>query len=292
MDWLTAVSSFCHVVETGSFTKAAEQHAVSASAISKRIDWLEKELGMSLFIRTTRQVNLTEDGQLFLPKALEWVTQFAEMKEQAQKAANEPEGSLKIAATLAVGSTILMPNIESFLAKYPKLKIHLNVIAPGAHPDLQHDLVITRYYEGFDSTAHKGTRLIDYQMQLFGAPEYLSRHAKINSLEDLKQHRMLLSNYYHKIGGIVLDSGEVFHFNNYNFVSDHLDAILTAAIQGMGLMFISPEYIKHELESGLLTLVLPEVKSEAKQLWAYYPKASFTPFKTQLFIDHLRAQLA
>ncbi|USE71060.1 LysR family transcriptional regulator [Pseudoalteromonas maricaloris] len=291
MDWLTGVRSFSKVVEFGSFTRAADEEGVSASAVSKRIDWLEQQLGLTLFIRTTRQVNLTEAGEHFLPKASLWLAQFECLTDHGQALNQAPSGSLKIASTLAVGSTILMPNIASFLAKYPKLKIHLNVIAPGAHPDLTHDLVITRYYEAFDSASHKGSRLIDYQMQIFGAPHYLKQHEPIKSLNDLRQHKMLLSSYYHKLGGIILEIGDVFQFDNYNFVSDQLDAMLTAAVQGLGLVFIAPSYVKRELDQGLLIPVLPEIKSETKQLWAYYPKTNYTPYKTQLFIEHLKNHL-
>ncbi|MEI5637771.1 MULTISPECIES: LysR family transcriptional regulator [unclassified Pseudoalteromonas] len=291
MDWLTAVRSFNTLVEQGSFTRAAEVESVSASAMSKRIDWLEKQLGLSLFIRTTRQLSLTEAGQAFLPKAALWLQQFDSLQDQAQTLNQTPTGNLRIASTLAVGSTLLMPIIKTFLQQYQQLNIHLNVLAPGEHPDLNHDLVITRYYEAFDSAAHKGSRLIDYQMQVFGAPHYLRQHPAITTVADLKQHKMLLSSYYHKLGGIILENSEVFQFDNYNFVSDQLDAMLSAAVQGLGLIFISPAYIQKELQQALLVPVLPQLKSETKQLWAYYPKATYTPYKTQLFIDHLKASL-
>ncbi|AZZ96508.1 LysR family transcriptional regulator [Pseudoalteromonas sp. R3] len=291
MDWLTATRSFCVLAELGSFTKAAQHQGVSASAMSKRIDWLEKHLGQSLFIRTTRQVNLTEQGQNFFPRARDWLAQFEALVESTQSEPCELQGSLKIAATQAVGSSVLMPKIELFLAQYPQITIHLNVLAPGEPPDLQHDVVITRYNESFDSVSHKGTRLFDYQMQLFGAPEYLARCDEIASVDDLAQHKMLLSSYYHKVGGVVLEDGRLFEFTNYNFVTDHLDAILKAAVQGIGLLFIAPSYIERELSSGALVPILPDIRSEVKQLWAYYPKASYTPRKTRLFIEHLKTTL-
>ncbi|MFC3032778.1 LysR family transcriptional regulator [Pseudoalteromonas fenneropenaei] len=291
MDWLNAARSFTWLAQTGSFTKAAEQLSISPSAMSKRIDWLEQQLGQSLLVRTTRQVNLTEQGLAFLPKAQRWINDFDAMLDDAQSAHTEPQGSLKIAATQAVGSTVLMPNIKSFLALYPRLTIHLNVLPPGAPPDLHHDLVITRYHEEFDSTAHVGKRLIDYQMQIFAAPDYLKQHPPITTLKEVAKHKMLLTNYYQKKGGLILDDGRVFTFENYNFVTDHLDAILKAAIQGMGLIFISPHYIEREVQLGLLVPVMPQVRSAVKQLWAYYPKASFTPYKTKLFIEHLKTNL-
>ncbi|WP_343044001.1 LysR substrate-binding domain-containing protein [Pseudoalteromonas caenipelagi] len=91
---------------------------------------------------------------------------------------------------------------------------------------------------------------------------------------------------------MVLSDGSKFNFAHYNFVSDHLDAMLEAAVQGMGLMFISASYIHKQLQAGTLTAVLPAIQSAKKQLWAYYPKSAFTPLKTRMFIDHLKQQLA
>ena len=291
MDWLSAVKSFELVAKTNSFTSAAEQQGISASAISKRIDWLEKQLATSLFVRTTRQVSLSESGQGFLQKASPWLEQFDVILESVKSTHEEPQGVLKVAATQAVGSSLLMPNIERFLQKYPKMSVQLNVLIPGNDPDLNHDLVITRYHEEFDSVSHKGTHLIDYQMSVFAAPSYLEKYPPINTVEDLAQHKMLLNNYYQQKGGILLENGEFVVFSNYNFVSENLDAILKAAIQGMGLIFISPDYVERELDMGVLAPVLPNIKSEVNRLWAYYPKTSFTPLKTRLFIDNLKQSL-
>ena len=291
MDWLSAVKSFELVAKTKSFTLAGEQQGISASAVSKRIDWLEQQLSTSLFIRSTRKVSLTDSGEYFLSNAQPWLEQFKTMLETIQSTHTEPQGILKIAATQAVGSSLLMPNIERFLAKYPKMSVQLNVLIPGHDPDLEHDLVITRYHEEFDSVSHKGTHLIDYQMSVFAAPSYLEKHPPINTVEDLAQHKMLLNNYYQQKGGILLENGEFVAFSNYNFVSENLDAILKAAIQGMGLIFISPNYVERELDMGVLAPVLPNIKSEVNRLWAYYPKTSFTPLKTRLFIDNLKQQM-
>ncbi|OHU86837.1 MULTISPECIES: LysR family transcriptional regulator [Pseudoalteromonas] len=292
MDWLSAAKSFILTAEYGSFTQAAEELNISSSAVSKRIDWLEKQMGQSLLIRTTRHVQLSEAGHLLLPKAQALIAQFDHILEHSQEVNKTPSGTLKIAATLAVGNSLLMPSIQAFLAQYPQIKIQLNVLAPGTLPDLHHDLVITRHYNEFDSVAHKGTCLLEYQMKLFASPCYLQRHSAIKSVDDLAGHKMLLSSYYQKKGHIMLSDNSIFTFKDYNFVSDHLDAMLEAAIQGMGLMLISAGYIHKQLQEGTLVPVLPHVKSANKQLWAYYPNSAFIPIKTRLFIDHLKQQLA
>lgn len=291
MDWLTATKSFCQLVDKGSFTGAAIAEEVSASAISKRIDWLEKQLGLTLFVRTTRQVSLSEVGVEFLPKARSLLKQFNNMVSDTQQAATAPSGLLKISATLSVGSAILMPIIEAFLEKYPAVKIQLDVQQFGALPALDHDLVLCRKHEEFNSTAHRGMKLISYAMQMFASPDYLAKHPKITNIGQVSTHKMILTNYYRKLGMIELSNGDSFALTNYNFVSDHVEAILYASVQGMGIIFVAPIYIQHELEQGQLVAVLPDVKATQMQLWAYYPSSEFIPLKTRLFLDFMKQRL-
>jgi DNA-binding transcriptional LysR family regulator len=291
MDWLAATKSFCLLAEHGSFTKAAHLTDISPSAMSKRIDWLEKQLGLSLFIRTTRQVTLTEQGADFLAKAKNIVSQFDNMITEAQQGAYQPSGMLKIAATLPVGSSILMPHIESFLRLFPGIKIQLDVLPIGEGPKLDHDLVICRKYDDFDSATHKGVKLISYDIGLFGAPSYLAKHSEITCLADASTHNMVLGSHFKKSGYIEMANGESCSLKNCNFVSDHLDALLYAAVNAIGLLFISPLYIKKELTQGKLVRVLPELKSAECQLWAFYPSMAFMPNKSRLFLDFVKERL-
>ena len=291
MDWLTATKSFCLLVHKGSFTQAANLAEISPSAMSKRIDWLEKQLGLSLFVRTTRQVNLTEAGSDFLPRAQSLLKQFDAMLCDTQQSASNPSGMLNIAATLPVGSSILMPHIEAFLALYPLVKIQLDVLPFGEAPDLDHDLVICKKQDDFNSAAHKGTMLITHQMGLYAAPQYLTQHKKISCLADVSEHKIIMTSSYRKMGRIEMENGEVCLLNNFNFVSDHRDPLLYAAVNAMGLIFVSPIYIKNELEQGLLVRLLPAIKTAKTQLWAFYPNTEFMPVKSRLFLDFLKQRL-
>ena len=291
MDWLTATKSFCLLVKHGSFTEAANIEEVSPSAMSKRIDWLEKQLGLTLFVRTTRQVKLTEVGSEFLPRAIELLKTFDDMVTETQQSALHPSGLIKIAATLAIGNTILMPHINAFLKLYPAVKIQLDVLPPGGLPDLDNDLVLCRKLEEFNSTAHRGSKLISYKLGLFASPEYLATHKTINRLEDLSNHKMILSNYYRKAGELLLDNGQVCPLENYSFVSDHFEALLYALLNGMGITFAPPMYIKNELAQGKVVRVLPEIQSEEMQVWAFYPNSEFMPLKTRLFLDYIKERL-
>ncbi|KGJ95993.1 LysR family transcriptional regulator [Thalassotalea sp. ND16A] len=291
MDWLTATKSFCLLEKHGSFTEAANIAEITASAMSKRIDWLEKQLGLSLFIRTTRQVNLTEVGAEFLPKAHALLRQFDSMIIETQQSALHPSGLLKVTASLAIGSTILMPHIEEFLKLYPLVKIQLTVLPTGNQPDLDSDLVLCRKLDEFNSTAHCGTNLISYKLGLFASPEYLETHKKITKLEDLSEHKMVLSNYYRKAGRLELDNGQMCTLSNYSFVSDHFEALVYAVVRGMGVTFAPTIYIQKELEQGKVVRILPELQSDEMQLWGFYPNSEFMPIKTRLFLDYLKEKL-
>ena len=237
MDWLTATRSFCNVIELGSFTAAGVRDNISASAVSKRIDWLEKQLAVSLMIRTTRHVSMTEAGINFQPKAQSLLKQFNNMVSETRDEANEPSGLLKITASTPIGEKLLMAHINTFLQRHKKVKIQLDNLAIGVLPDLDHDLIFCKKQNEFDSANHKGMPLKSYDMGIFASPGYLQQHATINTVEDLSKHPFIISRYQQKKGYEILNDHQQFRFNHYAFVSDNIDAILYAVKQHMGLTF-------------------------------------------------------
>mgnify|MGYP000394343664 CR=1 FL=1 len=259
MDWLTASHSFCLVVQHGSFTRAAQTQDISASAMSKRIDWLEKQLGLSLLVRTTRQVSLTEAGLSYRPRAQALVKQFNEMISETQQYNAKPAGLLKITAPQVIGSTIVMPHILAFQQAYPDITVQLGVMPLAQNPDLDHDLIICRKRDGFDSANHKGSPLLSYAMGLFAAPGYLRAHPPINQLSDLAKHTMLISGIQKKLGVERMSNGEDLSLERYGFVSDNIEALLYAAENEMGITFAPPAFINSQVAGGLLVRVLPAV---------------------------------
>ncbi len=291
MDWLTATRSFCQVVEQGSFTGAAKLVDISPSAVSKRIEWLEKQLKLTLFVRTTRQIHLTEAGEDFLPRAESLIRRFDVMISDTQYGAKYPAGMLKIAAPLSVGSAILMPHIEEFLRLHSAVKIQLDVQNFGENPTLDHDLVICRKKEDFDSAAHRGVKLKTYRMGIYAAPDYLKRHPPITELKDLDSHNMIIAGFQRKVGILEMNNGEEVSLANHNFVSDNLDALLYAAVRGMGIIFTTRVYIQKEVDAGSLVPVLPHIRSTDRELWAFYPKTEHMALKSRMFLDFIKARL-
>lgn len=291
MNWLSATRTFCQVLEHGSFTQASKIAEVSPSAISKRIEWLEKKLGVSLLVRTTRQIHLTAAGEEFLPKAQSLIKQFDSIITETQYGVENPTGMLRIAAPLSVGSSILMPHIKAFLAQYPAMQIQLDVQTFGTNPDLDHDLAICRLKQDFDSNAHRGVKLKSYRMGIYASPEYIANNPTITTVEDLKHHKAIIASFQRRQGTIELEGGVEVSIANHNFVSDNLDALLYAAISGMGVIYATADYIAREISAGQLVRILPQITSTEKELWAFYPKTEQVPLKTRLFLDFLKSRL-
>ncbi len=291
MDWINTTRSFCHVAQSRSFTEAAKAEAVSPSAISKRIEWLEKNLGATLFIRTTRHIHLTEAGEAFLQRANCFIKQFDTMVSETRDGANSPSGLLRIAAPLSTGSSVLMPHIEDFLSRYGKMKVQLDVQAFGTNPDLDHDLVICRKREDFNSAAHKGVKLKSYRMSIFAAPSFLERIGEINDLRDIERYNIIVAGFQARLGIIEMDNGEELSVANHNFISENLDAMLYAACRGMGFILATPDYIRRETDTGQLVKVLPQYQSAERELWAFYPKSDHMPLKSRLFLDLLKSKI-
>ncbi|WP_341503255.1 LysR family transcriptional regulator [Gallaecimonas sp. GXIMD4217] len=291
MDWLTATRSFCQVVEQGSFTAAAQALATSPSAVSKRIDWLEGRLGVTLFIRTTRRVSLTEEGQTYLQHARSLLKQFEAMVADTRASGREPLGTLRLAAPVSVGSVLLMPHIKAFMARHPGIRFQLDTLPPGTQPDLDHDLVICRKRDDFDSPYHRGLPLRDYHLQMWASPDYLASRPPIRGPEDLEAHRFIIASYQKRDGMVEMEEGFSIPLDNFGLVTDNVEALLQAGLSGMGIVFASEVFLRAYVEQGLLRPVLPQVRSVRRQIWAFYPKADFMPLKTKLFLEFLKERL-
>lgn len=291
MDWITATRTFCLVVEKGSFTGAGKLENTSSSAISKRLDWLEKELSVTLLIRTTRHIALTEAGTEYYPKAKGLMKQFDALKNETMQDSLMPTGLLKLSAPLSVGSNFLMPHIKEFLAHYPELRVQLDILPLGQNPGLDHDLVFCKKINSFDSANHKGLAISEYGMGMYASPTYLQQHEPITQLDDLQHHNMILYGNQKMMGSERLNNGEELIFERHQFSSDNIDALLYAAINGMGITFAPTIFIQQEIASKQLVPVLPNIQTLERQLWCFYPKTEFMPLKSRLFLDFIKQRV-
>ncbi|KLV06151.1 LysR family transcriptional regulator [Photobacterium aquae] len=291
MDWITCTNSFVMVVNEGSLAQAATKLNTSSSALSKRLSWLEKQLGVQLLKRTTRSLTMTDAGRLFYQRSARLLDDWHQMLAETTSTYGEVSGVLRIGAPLATGSRLLVNYLAEFTQSYPNIQIELHTITPGQLPDLNLDLFISKELADFNSSSYIATKLFSFQTGFYAAPAYLDGKPAIESPEQLIQHNCLLFGSHGHEQEHLFENDIRLRLKG-NFTTQNPEALVAAAVAGMGIILASANTVKRELSKGLLVPVLPGLKQPLLSAYAYYPKLEFNHVKTKLFIDFIKAKAA
>ncbi|MGO3003232.1 MAG: LysR substrate-binding domain-containing protein, partial [Halomonas sp.] len=182
--------AFVTVVESGSITNAAERLGITVSGVSRALNRLERKLGTTLLRRTTRRLELTEEGETFLGHCRHILAAVDEAEEAMLDRHSQPKGRLRINAAPSFMQFVIVPVIGKFRARYPGITLALDT--HDRFVDLLEqrvDLAI-RIGELEDSSLH--ARLLGYSpLRILASPAYLEYHGAPQSIDDLKQHSLL-----------------------------------------------------------------------------------------------------
>jgi DNA-binding transcriptional LysR family regulator len=278
------------VVEEGSFNGAARRLNTTSSAISKRVHWLEERIGVQLLKRTTRSVTQTEAGALFYQRAKDSLDRFQSIIDETRSVNETPAGLLKIGATIAVGSKFLVQYLNDFLTQYPDIRIQLTTTVPGAMPDSNLDVFISRDLDTLNTLSIKQTPLFEQRIGFYAAPSYIAKFGEPQTVESLKQHNILIwgerpqREYKISKNQRIMLSG--------NFATTNPEALFYAAKSGMGVLISNDIMIKEDVKTGALIRILPEIQAMDSTVYAYYPKLDYDHTRTKLFLDYIKMRLA
>ncbi len=280
------IEEFIQVVETGSFTAAAERLAVSKSFISKQIKALEQRFNAALLQRTTRQLRLTAVGETFYEQCQAMNTQLEHAETLISSLQHEPLGTLRIALNSTFGVQYMATAIAEFSQLHPLLELDIT----SSYDDI--DLL----QQGYDLTIRYGDRLDDsslvakplggYHLCLCATPDYFEQYGQPESTQDLNQHNCLSNPgaYWYFSDAEVSKRIKV----KGNWQSKDGMAILAATRVGIGLAQL-PEFVIHEdLKQGRLIKVSQKWASYHRMAWAVYPSNRHLSAKVRLFLDFLR----
>jgi DNA-binding transcriptional LysR family regulator len=184
---LTRLIAFARAGSLDSYTAAARSLSVSPSAISKGIQPLEAHLGVSLFTRTTRSLTLTAEGRDIHGRALRLLRDAEDIEQAAKIARAEPAGTLRIAASLAIGLHLIAPALGKFRKLHPKVTFDLRLS----------DHMVDLIEEGIDLAVRIGDlpdsrllsrRLSPHRLSCYASPDYLAMRGTPNHPNDLEAH--------------------------------------------------------------------------------------------------------
>jgi DNA-binding transcriptional LysR family regulator len=294
MDDLKALSTLARVVESGSFRRAAVALGVAPQATSKTVRQLEARLGIRLLHRTTRRLSLTDEGAQLLAQVRPALASIRSAMEGLQSARSAVEGTLRVTSPRSVGQHLVLPLIAPFMAQHPGLRVELELEDRITDVTAEKIDVGFRVGAGMDRNV-VARRLMDIQHWICASPEYLERHGRPRSWEDLTRHRC--TGFRHVNTGRLMeweyqDQGETTYRDMpARFETNDVDAEASAVLAGIGIGQI-PSYIAAPLiRDGRLVHLLVKHTSERIGLYLYYAQRSHLPARARKFIDFAVAQL-
>jgi DNA-binding transcriptional LysR family regulator len=279
-DW-NLLPFFVAVAESGSISAAARKLDAPKSSVSRSVAALEQALGVQLFHRTTREVQLTTAGAAFYEQARPVLAAYRQLTGSLPEQEAEPSGTLRITAPMDMTLTLLLGVFVQFLVRYPS--VNLDIRPSNRVTDLAG--------EGFDAALRIAPKLKDstlvarrlgvVDLGIFGAPNYLARFGAPRSLSECVKHRWVASSALSRL------PSELRAASSPRVSTDDLlvaQGMIRMAV-GLGVL---PGHLAHEdVLAGRLVRVLPSWKQTVGPLFFVYPPAHHLPRKVTALRDYL-----
>ena len=269
MPRLDDIQVFLQAVDAGSFSEAARQLEITPAFASSAVRRLERSLKTRLFVRSTRTMRLSVDGERFMPHARASLEAFNRGQLAIQQSRGEIAGDLRLSAPSDVGRNILLPWLNTFQEWYPKLSVQLQLT------DRPADLLRTpldaaiRYGLPHDSNLVAQPLAPNNRRALCAAPSYLQKHGTPKSPEDLRKHnclRYIWGQSVHERWSFYMPEGTQIVAVTGDRISDDADVVRRWAVAGHGLVYKSRIDVLPDILAGRLVEVFPGACGEPAPL--------------------------
>ena len=290
MDRLKQLESFVGVATRGSLTAAASAEGVAPAIVGRRIDALERRLGVKLLVRTTRRITLTHEGSAFLEDCQRLLADWTNAEASVSAGGVKASGHLRITSPAGFGRRHVAPLVPRFLALHPEVSISLNLS----------DRVVDIVNEGVDCAVRVGdlpdsslisVRLADNRRLCVATPAYLKRAGTPKHPGELSRHECLTlsSDASQTRGWAFLIDGEV-HYLRPSGRLDCTDGQVLHAwcSAGLGIAWRSAWEVQHEIQAGTLVSMLDDYAAPPNGIYAVFPHARHLALRVRLWIDYLK----
>jgi len=293
---LGSIELFCLAGELGGFTAAATAAGVTPAAVSRSVSRLEARLGVRLFVRSTRQIRLTDAGRVYMEQCRQALAQFADAERLASGQQAQVSGRLRISVPTTYAHYRLLPMLPDFHREHPEVRLDLHISNRNiGFSDEAFDLAI-RVRPQADSTLIL-RHLEDAPLVLVATPAYLETRRVPRSLDDLASHECIqfdLPSSGRRIPWLFRDGGEDVEFEAESAftVSEDVLGGVTLARAGAGLFQTYRFIVEKDLAEGSLVEVLPAMAGRSRPYNLIYPHSRFVPPRVRAFIDFLTDRVA
>lgn len=291
MSYIENIRTFVRVYELGNMSAAARDQRISAAVASSRISQLEDYLNVRLFMRTTRQLNATEQGEIFYTGACKILETIEEAEAAVNSVTQTPRGSLHVAAPLGVGRRLVAPHVPDFKKEYPLIDLRLRL--SDRKLDLTAEGLDVAFFLGLpeDSTL-RIRKISDCPRVLCAAPSYLKDRGYPTAPGELCDgtHDCLNLRYpgAPEFQWMLQTENGVQKFAVKGpFETDDGDVLTNWALEGYGIILKPVFEIAEHLSSGALVPVLAQTPPVPIQMACLYTHRRHQDPKTRLFIDFM-----
>ncbi|WP_410750119.1 LysR family transcriptional regulator [Citrobacter sp. U14242] len=290
MDKIHAMQLFIRVAELESFSRAADTLGLPKGSVSRQIQALENHLGTQLLHRTTRRVQLTQDGMIYYERAKDLLSNLDELDGLFHHDPASISGKLRVDMPIGVAKNLVMPRLPAFLHQYPGLELELS----------SSDRLVDLIREGFDCVVRVGTlkdsgliaRPLGKLTQInCASPQYLTRFGYPESLEDLASHAVV--HYSVNLGTrapgfeVATDNGTAWVKTGGMLTVNSTETYHAACLAGLGIIQVPRVGVREALRTGTLVEVLPQYRAEPMPVSLLYPHRRNLSRRVHLFMEWL-----
>jgi LysR family transcriptional regulator, regulator for bpeEF and oprC len=288
MDRLQAMKVFTRVVETNSFTRAADSLGLPRASVSVIIQQLETYLKVRLLQRTTRRLNLTPDGAAYYERCVGVLADIDEIESSLENRGMSPRGKIRVDMPSALGRTVLMPRVHEFYTKYPDVELMLGF------SDKPVDLI----HEGIDCVIRVGAlqdsslvarRIGVHQSMTVASPAYLEQFGTPATIEELQNHTAVQF-FWARTGRFMeftfdVDGNPISVPMKGRISVNDAEAYVAGALEGVGIIQAAKFQALPLIQSGALVEVLGQWKPMPMPISAVYPHNRHLSPTVRIFVD-------
>jgi DNA-binding transcriptional LysR family regulator len=288
---LNRMAYFAAVLDTGSFTRAAERLGITKAVVSQQVARLERDLGTSLLVRTTRSLHPTEAGRIFHARCVTILREAEEAFNELAQAAREPTGTLRITAPNDYGTAVVVAVASAFTTRFPACRVELTLGDEAV--DLISGRIDVAIRVGWlvDSSS-QARKIASFRQLLVAAPTFADR------IVDVRDPSHLATLPF--IANMALQEPLLWQFSREdhdrhgvrmqaNIAIDTTPGVLAAVFSGGGLSVLPDFLVADDLAARRLIHVLPEWQLPSGGIHVVYPAARFRPPKVAAFVEMLIA---
>ncbi|GBQ89969.1 LysR family transcriptional regulator [Gluconobacter albidus] len=284
---------FLRVVESGSFSEAARLSMMTPSTVSKLIGRVESRLGVQLVERSTRKLSITPEGLAYYERAQALIAELDDIEGFLSRKTVQLTGTIRINASVAFGALMVEPLLPEFWATYPDIVVDLSLSDEMADLYLDRTDIAFRVGKLQDSSL-TARHLGNVPRLIVGAPDYLERFGRPESVSDLERHRCLGFNFRRAAPVWPLqDRGRIVdRIVRGPLLANNGETVRRAAIRGAGLARLAEYHVRKDLMAGRLVEVLADTGTrDEEEIHALYQGGKRVPQRIRAFLDFVVPRL-